>query len=131
MTAKLKVEATVHFGRGSRSEKMVRTGEAPPEPLGRVPRISRMMALAIWFDDLIRNGEVNNFAELARLGQVSRTRITHIMNLLLLAPDIQEELLFLTRIEQGADTIRLKDLQPAARTMRWESQRRQWHLDAT
>lgn len=75
MSAKLKVEATVHFGRESRSEKVVRAGEAPPEPPGRVPRISRMMALAIWFDELIRRGNVENFSELARFGQVSRTQV--------------------------------------------------------
>ena len=68
MTAKLRVEATVHFGRGNRSEKVARAGEAPPKLPGRVPRISRMMALAIWFDELIRKGEVKNYADLARLG---------------------------------------------------------------
>ena len=126
MTAKLKIEATVHFGRGSRSEKVVRTGKLLPEPPSRVPRISRMMALAIWFDELIRTGEVNNFAELARVGQVSRTRITHIMNLLLLAPEIQEELLFLPRIEKGADSHLLRDMQSVARRAKWPRQRELW-----
>lgn len=94
MNAKLRVEATVHFGRGRCSENVVRPGEAPEEPrAGRVPRISRMMALAVWFDELIRKGEVKNFAELARLGQVSPTRVSQIMNLLLLSPDIQKSCL--------------------------------------
>ena len=126
MSTKLKVEIAVHFGRGSRSEKVVRAGEALPEPPGRVPRISRMMALAIWFDELIRKGEVKNFAELARLGQVSRTRITHIMNLLLLAPAIQEELLFLPRVETRADSPRLNDLQSVARQVNWPMQHAIW-----
>lgn len=119
MTAKLKVEATVHFGRGSRSEKVVRIGEAPPEQPGRVPRISRMMALAIWFDELIRKGEVKNFAELARLGQVSRTRVSQIMNLLLLAPEIQQRLLFLPRSCAGREVNRLRQLQRVARIPNW------------
>jgi hypothetical protein len=126
MSAKLKVEATVHFGRGNRSEKVIGAGEAPPNPPGRVPRVSRMMALAIWFDELIRKGEVKNLAELAKLGQVSRTRITHIMNLLLLAPEIQEELLFLPWIERGSDVIRLRDLQGVARTVAWAKQIQRW-----
>lgn len=119
MSAKLKVEATVHFGRGSRSEKVVRAGEEPPKPPGRVPRISRMMALAIWFDELIRTGEVKNYAELARLGQVSRTRVSQIMNLLLLAPKIQENLLFLPLVENGTDTVRMKEIRTVAGTFSW------------
>jgi hypothetical protein len=126
MTAKLKIEATVHFGRERRSEKVVRTGEAPPGPPGRIPRISRMMALAIWFDELIQQGEVKNFAELAALGQVCRTRVTQIMNLLLLAPDIQEELLFLLRIQKGSDSLLLRDLQSVARNASWIKQRQIW-----
>jgi hypothetical protein len=53
------------------------------------------MALAIHFDGLIRDGVVKNYADLARLGGVSRARITQIMNLLNLPPWKQEELLFL------------------------------------
>ena len=59
------------------------------------------MALAIHFDGLIPSGAVTNYAELARLGNVIRARVTQIMNLLMLAPAIQESLLFLPRLEQG------------------------------
>ena len=72
-----------------------------------------------WCDELIRKGEVKNFAELASLGQVCRTRVTQIMNLLLLAPDIQEAILFLPRIEKGADILRLKELQIVAKMANW------------
>ena len=60
----------------------------------RVPRIARLMALAITFQDLVDRGDVRDYADLARLGYVSRARLTQIMNLLLLAPDIQEGVLF-------------------------------------
>lgn len=56
----------------------------------RSPRLARLMALAIKFDGLVRQGVVRDYADLARLGYVSRARITQIMNLLHLAPDIQE-----------------------------------------
>ncbi len=52
------------------------------------------MALAIRFKGLIRRGQVRDYAHLSRLGNVTRARITRIMNLLYLAPDIQEALLF-------------------------------------
>ena len=53
------------------------------------------------FDRMVRDGVVADYAEIARLGRVSRTRISQITNLVLLAPDIQEEILFLPRIERG------------------------------
>ncbi|GIW90168.1 MAG: hypothetical protein KatS3mg109_0600 [Pirellulaceae bacterium] len=128
MTA-LTIECDVHFrryGRGSRRE--LRAGQEPQGPVepGRVPRVSRLMALAIRFDGLIRDGVVANYAELAELGHVTRARISQIMNLLNLAPDIQEELLFLPRIQRGRDPIHLRQLQPIASTADWRKQRRLW-----
>ena len=61
----------------------------------RLPRITRLMALAIRFEELLQSKKVKDYAALARLGGVSRARVTQIMNLLNLAPDIQETLLFL------------------------------------
>jgi len=55
------------------------------------------MALAIRMEDLIRAGGIADYSELAQLGRVSRARITQIMNLLVLAPDIQERILFLSQ----------------------------------
>jgi hypothetical protein len=57
---------------------------------------------------------------------VTRARITQIMNLLLLAPDIQEAILFLPRIQHGRDPIRLGRLQAVALTPDWRKQRRLW-----
>jgi hypothetical protein len=61
---------------------------------------------------------------LARLGNVTRARITQIMNLLSLAPDIQEALLFLPSVEQGRAPVILADLQPIAALADWTRQRR-------
>ena len=89
--------------------------------LGRVPRVSRLMALAIHMDDLIRRGEVTDYAELARLAHVTRARVTQIMNLLHLAPDIQEEILFLPRSRGGRDPIGEKAVRPIAAVPTGES----------
>ena len=129
MTRPLTVESTIHFrrrGRGSRKE--ICKGERPVSsvPTGRVPRISKLMALAIRFDQLVHAGAVADYAELARLGHVSRARMTQIMNLRLLAPDLQEQLLFLPRIEAGRDVICLRQLQPIAAVADWRKQQRMW-----
>jgi len=60
-----------------------------------LPRVTRLMALAIRFESLLRKGVVKDYSDLARLGGVSRARITQIMNMRNLAPAIQEQLLFL------------------------------------
>jgi len=121
-------QTKVHFHRGRNGRRQLDAGETPRIDVeaGRVPRVSRLMALAIRFDGLIRDGAVANQAELARLGQVTRARLTQIMNLLLLAPDIQEALLHLPRVERGRDQVHLRLLQPIAQVPDWRKQRRMW-----
>jgi hypothetical protein len=90
----------------------------------RVPRVAKLMALAIQFDQLIRDGVVADQAELARRGRVTRARLTQIMNLLNLAPAIQEDVLQLPSDGRGRRTER--ELRPIAATSDWRSQRRKW-----
>jgi len=82
------------------------------------------LALAHRCDALLRTGEVANSAVLARLGHVSRARIAQILNLLNLAPTIQEHILFLPLIQHGRDPIHLAQLQPLASTKDWRHQLR-------
>jgi hypothetical protein len=107
-----------HIGR--RRLCTVRTGD------GGVPRVARLLALALRFESLIHEGRVADYSDLARLGHVSRARLTQIMNLLLLAPDLQESILFMAPGRRGRDPIRLARLQPIALTWNWAKQRRLW-----
>jgi hypothetical protein len=84
------------------------------------------MALALRLDELVRTGQVPSYSALASLGHVTRARISQIMNLLHLAPDIQEALLFLPPTQRGRDVIILADLQPIAAAVDWRKQRRLW-----
>jgi hypothetical protein len=127
MIRPISIESSIRFdrrGRGRRKE--IRHGNATETAVGRIPRIARFMALAIRFEQLICDGHVSDYAELARLGHVTRARITQIMNLRLLAPDIQEAILFLPRVERGRDQIHLRDIQPIAASPTWIKQRRLW-----
>jgi hypothetical protein len=123
------VACKVHFRPGVRGRRRLCQGEAtvPPtvEP-GRVPRLSRLMALAIHFDGLIRKGAVRDYADLARLGHVTRARATQIMNLLNLAPDIQEHLLCLPRLSAGRDPISERQIRRIVATPSWDRQRMLW-----
>jgi hypothetical protein len=122
------VKKQVFFSRGSRGRRRIE--DDPPAsqtvPPGRVPRVSRVMGLAIQFDDLLRSGTVSDTIELARLTKVTQPRITQVLNLLHLAPDIQEELLFLPLVAQGRDPINEKQLRPLCGQVSWRTQRRLW-----
>jgi hypothetical protein len=126
---KLTVRSTVHFNQTTHGRKRMVMGKAPapaPVPTGRVPRISKLMALAIRFDDLLARGEVRDYADIARLGHVTRARVTQVMALLNLAPDIQEAILHLPRTEYGRDRVRELQVRSIAAVSDWAVQRELW-----
>jgi hypothetical protein len=91
------------------------------EPAGSaIPRIARLMALAIRIDGLLRAEEFRDYAAIARLGRVTRARMTQIMKLLDLAPDIQEQILFLPSLKG----LNEKNLRPIVSRIDWNEQRR-------
>lgn len=123
----LTITKEVHFRRANRGRRVIEEGAVAKTPdLGSVPRVSRLMALAIYMEDLVRRDEVADYAELARLAHVSRARITQIMILLHLAPDIQEGILNLPRSQGGPDPIREKMIRPIATVSDWRKQRAMW-----
>ena len=99
------------------SDRQMLDGEAAG---GAIPRIARLLALAIRFEGLLREETIRDYAELARLGRVTRTRMTQIMKLLDLAPDIQEQILFLPFV-QGLNE---RNLRPLVSRIDWDQQRR-------
>jgi hypothetical protein len=130
----LTVECQIEFRRLAKGRKQMQDAPTTPRPLvppGRVPRVARWMALAIRFEQLLRDGYVGSYAELARLGHVSHARVSQIMNLLYLAPDLQEAILFLPRTQRGRDPVILHDLQTIAAELDWPSQRALWRALAT
>ena len=119
----------VHFGTQARGRRRLRPGVEPLSPdagAGRVPRVARLMALAIRFEGLLQEGAVADQAEIARLGHVTRARVTQVMNFLNLAPDIQEALLFLPEVVEGRDPISERDMRPVMAEVDWERQRGMW-----
>ncbi len=124
-SAKCKIE----FEPGQRGRKKIISRKnqisTPVEPR-RVPRVSRLMALAIHLEKLIDKGEIGNFATLAKVAKISRARVTQIMGLLLLAPDIQEKLLFLPKVVEGREKITEKKLREVVKEPLWTRQKEIW-----
>lgn len=122
------VKRKVHFVHRDHGRKTIVDASRPADQAkpGRIPRISRLMALAIRFDRLIREGKVTGLSELALLAHVTQPRMTQIMNLNHLAPDIQEALLFLPKVTCGRDSVHEKSLRPLTAIPNWHRQRRKW-----
>lgn len=119
------IDIEVEISRG-KSGKRGRKSNEENRPLPHIPRISRLMALAIKFQSMVNRGEVCDYADLARLGYVTRARMTQIMNLLLLAPDIQAEILSWTSGTNGSHRLVEHELRTVARNPEWEQQRKLW-----
>jgi hypothetical protein len=122
------VKRKVQFTREAHGRCRVTPATTEPKPVepGRVPRISRLMAVAIRLERMLRTGEVSDIHELARLGHVSQPRMSQILSLTMLAPDIQEELLFLPRVTTGKPAIHEKMLRPISAEVDWSRQREMW-----
>ena len=125
MTSTTIHECSVRLKGSTQAGQARRCGQ-PALSAGRVPRVARLLALAHKFDGLLRRGAVANGATLARLGHVSRARITQILNLLHLAPDIQEAILYLPLTVRGRDAVRLRQLQALTQILDWSEQRAWW-----
>jgi hypothetical protein len=100
--------------------------DAPSSGNGRLPRVTQVMALAIHFQDMLRRQEVRDYADLARLGCVSRERMSQLMELLWLAPEIQQEILefrptLVTRFPISESAVRR-----IASILSWDDQRQRW-----
>jgi len=113
------------FGGEELDIPLVRLGHQ--EKRGRLPRITRLMALAVRCEGLLRNGTVRDYTELAQLGIVSRPRMTQVMNLLNLAPEIQEEILFLPEVEKGREPVSERSLRRLPGVMSWNEQKEIWN----
>jgi len=98
----------------------------PTTNRGRFPRITQVLALALQFKEMIDDGEIRGYTDLMRLGCVSRERISQIMMLTWLAPDIQEAILRLPQTPRGRFHIAEAALRPIARMPLWNDQRKQW-----
>ena len=91
--------------------------------LGRVPRISKLLALAIKMRDQLADGKVADFTEMATVRHISKPRLSQILSLTNLAPEIQEALLFLPKNHRGPDPITETAVRPIAAQVDWTLQK--------
>ncbi len=99
---------------------------APAVAGGRLPRITQLLALAMQFREMIRSGDARDCADLARLGGLTRERISQIMKLLWLAPGIQLDILYLPPTPGGRFPVSEVAIRRIADRLAWSEQHEQW-----
>ncbi len=92
---------------------------AENKSIARVPRVTRLLALAHRIDGMIRSGELKDWAEAAQVLGVTRARMTQIANLMLLSPEIQEAILSLPPIPDGREQINEHNLRRISGGINW------------
>lgn len=120
------IEAPI-FRRKSRS---VTLAEQPPPPKPgphRPAKVAQMLALAHHLQAGIDRGDIADRATIARKLGLTRARVTQLLDLLLLAPDIQEQVLALEAVD-GAEPMAERRLRAVAHAGCWEEQRVGWAL---
>lgn len=122
---KLNVQIVGHGRKKIRSSGEVEIADETPVRR-KIHRITKLMALAIRFQEMLRTGEATDMIELARRSKVSQPRISQILALNLLAPDIQQALLDLPPQSKGKPFLHEKRIRPIAAILDWSEQRRVW-----
>ena len=120
---------TSYLFRGRKGSDVVFSQEPPPPPpetVRRPARVARMLALAHRLQSAIKNGEYQDRADLARQFDLTRARITQLLNLTLLAPDLQEQVLDLEAID-GLEPTSERALREVVGMVDWGEQRQRWN----
>ena len=100
--------------------------ESPPDPPLKVV-VAVTGPVEVWVPLAVVMGPLlETMAELATQRGITRARMTQIMDLLLLAPDIQEALLFMPRTVRGCDQVTLRTMGYVCATLVWKDQRARW-----
>jgi hypothetical protein len=130
MTTPIVIEGVIPLRRrgSANHQKTTSAGSqaTPSASSARVPRIARLLALAWRVEGLVRSGTVASYAMAAKLGHVSQARMSQILGLMNLAPDLQEHLLFLQRPARGRQALTLRQVLHVAAALDWHKQRRRW-----
>lgn len=88
-------------------------------------RVARLLAQAHDVEGRVQSGEFRDYADVARHHGLTRARLTQVMNLLLLAPDIQADVLAL-RFSPGREPITERHLRQVLQSPVWTEQRAVW-----
>jgi len=108
-----------------RARRVSFRSEPPPpprEPTRRPAKVAQLLALAHHLERGLRTGAIADQASIARALGFSRARITQLLDLTLLAPDIQEAVLRMEAVD-GVEPMAERELRAFAHAEFWADQR--------
>jgi hypothetical protein len=114
------IDGALHRVGHGRQKRFV--ASPPAGPQHRPARVAVTLAHAHKIRQAILSGEIQNQAEAGRKLGLTRARLSQILDLTNLAPDIQEEILFLEAID-GREPLRERALRGVLRFTAWDEQR--------
>jgi predicted XRE-type DNA-binding protein len=113
----IKIKYRVKFNK-IRRQKTIHIDEASTPVSKEASRVARVLALAHYVERLIDQGSFKNHSHTAKLLGISNSRMSQVANLTLLAPSIQEKILF------GKGDIKERSLRMILRDLDWKKQSR-------
>lgn len=114
------------FWRRSRSVELTPTPPPDrPEPVRRPAKVARQLALAHHLQAAIDRGAIADRADVARKLGLTRARVTQLLDLLLLAPDLQAAVLAMETVD-GTEPMAERTLRAVAHAGTWMEQRAAW-----
>jgi hypothetical protein len=114
------IDGDLHRVRHGRQKRFVAIRSAGPEH--QPARVAVTLALAHMIRQAILRGEIKGQADAARKLGLTRARLSQILDLTNLAPDLQEEILFLEAID-GREPLSERALRGVVRVPTWAEQR--------
>ena len=117
---------TASLGKRPKNTRSKPKKREPPPRTPRVPHVKRLMALAIRLEDLLDSGLVGSQTEIAGAAGVTAARVTQIINLTNLAPDIQQAILDLEPTTKPRDPFIERDARTIATNLCWVRQRKEF-----
>ena len=96
-----------------------------PEPVRRPAKVAQQLALAHHLQAAIDRGAIADRADVARKLGLTRARVTQLLDLLLLAPDLQAAVLAMETVD-GTEPMAERTLRAVAHAGTWAEQRAAW-----
>src|SRR5512140_464112 len=115
--------------RARRGHRKTFSMSPPSSPVARPARVAATLTLAHRIRKGIVAGEIRNQADAARRLGLTRARLSQILDLTNLAPDLQEKILFL-EATGGREPLRERSMRGVLRSVSWGDQRVIWQLAA-
>jgi hypothetical protein len=101
-------------------------GNPKSSKVAKTPRVVELLRKAIEWQVLLESGEIVNQADIARQEGITRARVTQVMGMLRLAPELREKILSMPKVVRRP-LLTERGLRPIATITDYHDQIREFH----